>query len=890
MATIGQWIRRLGYLLRRRAHEEELRREMEAHRAQMAEPSSFGNTVRLREEAQDAWGWRWLDDLVHDTRFAWRTLRQSPGFALTAVVTLALGIGVNSAMFSFVNGLLLRPLYEEAGEVVAVYNRSTVPSRGFRGVSYPNYLDIRDATGEIFASLAAVSTVFVGLDVGDGARRTMVSGVTANYFQIFGQPLALGRPFTTDEERSEAEARVAIISFTVWEQRGASPGVLGQTVRINGELFTVIGVTAKGFTGTGIPGPDVWLPLAAHDVLRTASDTWQLTARDAHVLDVVGRLRDGIPLESVAPALDTVARRLEQAFPAANAGYTLEMAAPSRLLFMPGPGSGAIRATLAVLLMIMPAIVLLVACLNLADLLLARGHVRRQELAIRASLGGGRGRLTRQLLTEGLLLALGGGAVGLWLSTWATDALLASLRPVLPVALTLPELDLDWRVLIGTIAFSLVASLVFGGWPAWALTGRVVATDIKRNAGEDSHRPGGTRIGNALVIGQVALSLLLLASGGLFVMSATSAATADPGFRLEGGLLAEIDPSLAGYDEARGRQLQRTLVDRLRSIPGVEAVTIASSFPFSGFNDSHEVALAGAASESTQSIDAVFSVVGRDYARTLGLPMLAGRDFTDAELAPGTSERVAIIDDVLAQRLWPQENALGRLIQFLDADGPEVGQPMRVVGIIPALKHSLGNPRPSAHVYVPLGQHYEGAMTLQLRVAREGSERAMLGTIGRVIREVDDRVPVLRLEEWREHLDSGLEVWLYRVGARVCSAFGGIALLLAVIGVYGVKSYVVSRRTREFGIRIVSGAHPRALLWQVMREGSRTTTIGIGIGLLLALGAGRLLQGFLYGVDSFEPVVLVTAPLILLAASLLASFLPARRATKVDPTVALRSE
>jgi predicted permease len=383
---------------------------------------------------------------------------------------------------------------------------------------------------------------------------------------------------------------------------------------------------------------------------------------------------------------------------------------------------------------------------------------------------------------------------------------------------------------------------------------------------------------------------MLLASGGLFVMSATSAATADPGFRLEGGLLAEIDPSLAGYDEARGRQLQRTLVDRLRSVPGVESVTIASSFPFSGFNDSHEVALAGAASGTTQSIDAVFSVVGRDYARTLGLPILAGRDFNDADLAPGTSERVAIIDDVLAQRLWPEENALGRLIQFLDAVGPEVGQPMRVVGIIPAVKHSLGNPRPSAHVYVPLGQRYESAMTLQLRVAREGSEQAMLGTIGRVIREVDDRVPVLRLEGWREHLDSGLEVWLYRVGARVCSAFGAIALLLAVIGVYGVKSYVVSRRTREFGIRIVAGAHPRALLWQVLREGGRTTVIGIAIGLVLALGAGRLLQGFLYGVDSFEPAVLVTAPLILLAASLLASFLPARRATKVDPTVALRSE
>jgi predicted permease len=889
MAIVGEWIRRLYYLIRRRALEDELRREMEAHRALLDEPRAFGNTLRLRDEARDAWGWMWLDDLAQDTRFALRTLRHSPGFALTAVFTLALGIGVNSGMFSFINGLLLRPLYERSDEVVGVYSRSRAASREYRGVSYPNYVDLREGTTGIFDNLAAFTTEFVGLDVGQGAKRTLASGVTANYFQIFGQPLAFGRPFTPDEERLGADVRVAIISYPISEQRGANPSVLGQTIRVNGEQFTVVGVAAKGFTGTGIPGPEVWLPLGALDAFRTAgaSEARPLSARDAGELGVVGRRRAGIPVESVAPVLATVASRLEQAFPVINGGYTLEMAAPSRLMFFPGPASGALTATLAVVLMVMPAIVLLVACLNLADLLLARGHMRRQELAIRSSLGGGRGRLTRQLITEGLLLALAGGAAGLWLSTWAIDAMLASLRPVLPFALTLPALDLDWRVLVGTVGFSLVASLVFGGWPAWALTGRAVVADLKRHAGEEGHRPGGGRIGNALVIGQVALSLLLLASGGLFLMSAISAATADPGFRLDGGVLAEIDPSLAGYDEARGRQLHLTLVDRLRAVPGVDVVTIGSGFPFTGFGDSRVVAPAGAGSES---VDAVFTVVGRDYARTLGLPMLGGRDFSDAELAAGSPERVAIVDDALAQRLWPKEDALGQLIRFLDEDGPDAGKPMRVVGIIPAVKHSLGNPLPFPHVYVPLGQHYESGMTLQLRVSGEQAERAMLTTVARVIRDVDERVPILLLETWRDHLDGSVDVWLYRAGARVCSAFGGIALLLAVIGVYGVKSYVVSRRTREFGIRIATGAHPRALLWHVLREGARTTTIGIGIGLLLALAAGRILQGVLYGVDGFEPVVLVTAPLILLASSLLASYIPALRATKVDPTVALRSE
>jgi putative ABC transport system permease protein len=494
-------------------------------------------------------------------------------------------------------------------------------------------------------------------------------------------------------------------------------------------------------------------------------------------------------------------------------------------------------------------------------------------------------------VSEGLILALAAGAVGLLLSEWATNALLASLRPVLPVALSLPELDLDWRVLVGTVVSSLFATLLFAAWPAWMLAGRAVATDLTRRAGEERRsRLGGGRIGNALVVGQVALSILLLASGGLFLMSALSAATADPGFRLTGGLLVEVDPGQEGYDEARGRETHLALVDRLRRVPGVDAVTIGSGFPFSSAADSREVAPAGAADARSRAVGAVFNAVGRDYARVLGLPMLGGRDFTDAELSPGASERVAIIDDALAQRLWPGADALGRLIQFADADGPEARQPIRVVGIVPAVKHSLGNPRPFPHVYVPLGQHYQSAMTLQLRIVDENAERAMLATVARAIRGVDERVPILRLETWRDHLDGGFDVWLYRAGARVFSAFGAVALLLAVIGVYGVKSYLLSRRTREFGIRIATGAQPRDLMWQVLREGGRITALGIGTGALLALGAGKLLQGILYGVDAVEPVVLVSASLILAVSSLLASYIPARRATRVDPIVALRSE
>ena len=817
-----------------------------------------------------------LDDLVHDTRFAWRSLRRSPGFALTAIVTLSLGIGVNTSMFTLVNGFLLRPMYERPEEVVAVYGRRTTPDGGYRGVSYLNYIDLREGTASIFANLAASATVFVGLDVGEGVRRALASRVTANYFDLFGVPLALGRPFTGDEARLGVDTHVAIISHGLWQRRGGDRNAIGQSVRINGEQFTVVGVAAEGFTGTGIPGPEVWMPLG-------------IGTRDAHDLSVVGRLQDRASIDAVAAVVATIGRRLEDAFPDVNKGFTFEVSAPSRLMFIPGPGSGAWTGTLAVMLMLMPASVLLVASLNLANLLLARGYMRRREFAIRSGLGGGRGRLARQLLTEGLLLSLAGGAVGLLLSTWATSVLMASLRPVLPIALSFPELDLDWRVLVGTVAFSVMATVVFGAGPAWTVTRRATFADLKSHVGEE-RRPGGIRLGRALVIVQVALSVVLLASGGLFVMSVLSAATADPGFRLAGGVLVEVDPSLAGYDPARSTQAYLALLDRLRTVPGVEAVTIGSSFPFSSMSDSREVAPVGAADAPSTAVDAIFTVVGRDYARVLGLPLLAGRDFSDGELLPGPSERVAIVDDALAQRLWPGDDPLGQLIQFLDEERAATGDAMRVIGIVPALKHSFSNPRPFPHVYVPLGQYPQSAMTLQVRVADETTERAMLDTVADVIRDVDERVPILGRETWRNHVYQGFDVWLYRAGARVFAAFGIIALLLAVIGVYGVKSYVVTRRTREFGIRLATGAPPRALLWQVLWEGGRTTAIGIAIGLLLAVGAGQILQGMLYGVNSIEPVVMVAAPAILLVSSLLASLIPALRATRVDPTVALRAE
>jgi predicted permease len=778
MAMIGEWIRRLGFLLRRQAREDELRREMESHRAEMGEPPAFGNMLRLREEARDAWGWRWLDDLVADARFGWRTLRRSPGFAVAAIVTLALGIGVNIGMFSFVNGLLLRPLYANADDVVVLDTDSTTPSGDeARDFSYPNYRDVQDGTTGIFADLAAHAMDFVGLDAGGGARSALASAVTANYFQVFDAPLARGRAFTAEEERPGSGIRVAIISYQLWEELGAGAEALGRLVRINGEQFTVVGVAARGFAGTSIPGPEVWLPLGVYDVFSGDDGAAAFGSRDAHALGVIGRLRPGISRERAEAAVAAAGRRLEQAFPAVNAGYAIDLSGSTgpRLLFMPGMGQGGLTG-IALLLMLMPLVVLLVACLNLADLLLARGHVRRQELAVRSSLGGGRSRIVRQLLTEGLLLALAAAAIGLWVSTWATRTLIASLRPLLPAAVSLPDVSIDWRVLLGTIAFSLLATLVFGAWPALALTRRAAAADLKRHGGDEGVRPGGLRTGHVLVVAQIALSLLLLASGGLFMMSAIRTAAADPGFPLEGGVIVEVDPALAGYDEARGRQAHLALHDRLRTVPGVEAITLASGFALNGFADDRDVAPAGIPDARSASVSATFTAVGRDYARVLGLPMLGGRDFTEAEMLPGSPEHVAIIDDELAERLWPGEDALGRLIQLIGDEESERVPPVRVVGIIPAVATSRGNP-PSPHVYVPLGQHYQSAMAVQLRLADGKADGAMVAMIARMARDLDERLPIVSVATWQDHVDAGLEALAARAGAGVFAAFGAIARL-----------------------------------------------------------------------------------------------------------------
>ena len=835
--------------------------------------------------------------MFSDLRYGVLMLAKNPGFSAVAILVLALGIGANSAIFSLINAMLLKPLpIERPGELVGIYNEKTTPPGGFRAISYPNYRDLR-ASADGFSSLAAHNVTLVGIGDGTVTRRVFADLVSANYFETFGSTLALGRAFTPAEEEPGANVPVAIVSYAYWEREGRNPDILGDTLRVNGDLLTIVGVAGEGFTGSSVVlGPEVWLPLGLYgstttDIMGDATQT--LAERDNHTLFVFGRLGPGQTPETVAPELEAIAARLEQAYPAENEDRTFGSAPQSRISVSTSPRTDAQFSALSVLVLAMSGVVLLIACLNLANMLLARGATRRREIAIRLSLGGGRGRVVRQLLAEGFVLSAVGGALGLVVAVWAVGLLVTSIVPILPISIAAFDVGVDWRVVTGTLGFCLLGTILFGLGPAWKLTRGDILSDLKQQANADRQRGRGLRSPrNLLVVGQVALSLTLLTAGGLFLRGAVAASTADPGFAFERGLLLETDPSLAGYDEPRGRAIYQALLTRLRSLPGVDAASFASMVPFGAFSEGRTVQPVGPAEIDAQSRGASYTIVGSDYFRSLGLSMLRGREFTDAETQADTPPAVAIVDETLARALWPDGDALGQQIRFRDRSTGGVSDPLSVVGLAPGRRNEIFDQQPTPHVYVPFGWQYRGNMNIHVRLDAPGREaaQAMLQTVRAEVRAFDERLPVLALKTLEDFRADSAGIWVVRAGARVFTTFGALALFLAVIGLYAVKAYVVSRRTREIGIRMALGAGKGDVLWLVLREGILLTVAGLGVGLLLSVGTAQLLASLLYEVSTLDPVVFILAPLVLAAATLLASYLPARRATRVEPMVALRYE
>ena len=875
------------------AVEENLARGMSERDAARAAHRDLGVVSAIKEAHHQADSLYWLDTLLQDLRYGLRMMLNHPGFSTTAIMVLALGIGANSAIFSIINAMLLKPLpIHRPGELVGVYLERTTAPGGYRAFSYLDFQDLREQAAA-FANLAAHNLTLVGIGDGEATRRVFADAVTANYFETFGVPLALGRVFTAAEEQPGANIPVAIVSHDYWAREGRRPDVLGKTILVNAEPLTIVGVAAAGFTGSSVMlRPEVWLPLGLYGTLAAdivGSPSRPLGERDNYTLMVKGRLGPGHSVESVAPELEAVAARLSRAYPATNEDWTLRAAPLPRLNVSPRPTSDGPFAALSALVLGMAGVVLLVACLNLANMLLARGASRRREMAIRLSLGGGRGRVVRQLLTEAFVLSVGGGAVGLLVAAWAAGALVGSIESVLPISVAV-DIGVDWRVLLGTLGFCILGTLLFGLGPAWQLTRGDIVGDLKQQSNPELGRGRGLPAPrDLLIVGQVALSLALLTAGGLFLRGAVAASSADPGFAFERGLLLETDPSLAGYDEVQGRTVYRDLLPRLRALPGVDAVSMASMVPFGSFFESRTVVLVDVDDPGERA--ASFTLVADDYFRALGLSMLRGREFTRAEAEGASGPAAVIVDETLARALWPNADPLGQVVRLRRRDG-EPGDVLTVVGVAPGRRSQIFDQQPTPHVYLPAGAEYRANMNLHVRLAEPGraTATAMLQQVRQSVRGFDARLPILSLQTLEDFRAASADLWAVQAGAGVFSTFGGLALFLAVVGLYGVKSYAVSQRTREIGLRMALGAARADVLRLILREGLVMTGAGLLFGGLLSVATARLLAGLLYEVRTIDPLVFTLAPMLLAGSVLLASYLPARRATRVSPMEALRRE
>ncbi len=834
--------------------------------------------------------------LRQDLTYALRTFARAPAFSGLAVLVIALGVGANVSTFTIANELLFRPLSDRADELVGIYSRDPTTPDSYRLFSYPNYVDIRD-TPDTFAAVAAHTFAMVAFDGATDALkpRALASVVSANYFDTVGVTLAAGRPFALEEERPGSRVPVVIASYARWRRAGRDPAFVGSRLRINADEYTVIGIAPEGFTGAiAFLSPDVYLPLGMFDAVvndRFKNNGRGLDDRANVGLNVVARRNPDRDLAFVSARLVTLSTQMEAAHPAENKDQALSAQPLSRFSAGERPQSNTGLATVAGLLLALSGLVLVVACLNIANMLLARGAARRKELAVRLALGAGRARLVRQLLTESLLLGLAGSALALLVSQWATSALAASLSAALPFNLSW-RLTPDPAVLAATIALAGLATVAFGLGPALRLSRRDVVSDLKDRGsdGAVSGRLLSTR--NLLVVGQVALSLALLTAGGIFARTTVSAAARLPGFSYDRLLFASFDTTLAGMDAARGQAAYVELVERTRQIPGVTSATLASTVPFGNAVEGGRYLRVGASGQPAIPTR-VSRVVGSDYFKTLGIEMVRGREFTILEARSAAAPPVAMVDAAFARQMFGDVDPIGQMIRVAGAPGDaaaSLGVPMEIVGLAPPLTVELLDRRPMPHVYLPFGRHYRASMHAHVRLATGVDPRMAIEAVRREARLVDPRLPVLDLSTFRAFHDSGFELQALRGSAVVFTGLGALALVLSVVGVYGLRSYLVGQRTREIGIRMALGASSGDVMHLILADGLRLTALGIAVGLPLAVLVSLALRSVFVDVGGVDVVVLSIATATLAVAALAAGAIPARRASKVQPLTALRTE
>jgi len=784
-----------------------------------------------------------MSGLLQDLRQAFRLLRKNPWFTLAAASCIALGVGANSATFSFAHALLFRELpVKEPARLVRIFASWTGGTK-YGSFSYPDYADLRDGN-DVFTGLIASSITPFHLSAGDRNERVWGLGASGNYFSELGVTPALGRGFLPEEDKLGAAQPVAVIGHGLWQRRFA------------------------GDPNVGIRA-DIWVPMSMNDQLYPGQ-AW-LTVRGNHSIStVIGRLKAGVTLGQAESASKAIMASLVDQYPKSNKGLSVDVYTLSESGLHPMVRGGFV-AFLSLMFAVVGSILLL-ACANVAGLLLARSVARRKEISLRMALGAGPGRLIRQLMAESMILSLLGGAGGLVLALWLIG-LMKSIRPPsdLPFAI---EAGLDVPVLLFTFAATVVTGVLFGLTPAFASARADLVTALKEGA--PTSRGGASRLRRILVASQIALSFVLLVGAALLVHSLQKARDLDLGFDPENQVVAGLDLILSRYDEAKGRQFMRSLKDRIGNLPGVAAVGFSDGLPLN-FHSQQWGALPEGYQPPTNagnpSIDC--SIVDEDYFQAMGISILQGRGFavTDDAKAPG----VLVINEAFAQRFWPGQNPIGKTVRRGD-------RVHRVIGLVKTGKYFSIGEDPKPFMYMPMREFYRGALILHVRAA--GDPGRLIEGVRGELRQLDPSLPISDLRTMNMAL--GYALMPARLGAAVVSGFALLALFLASVGLYGVVAYFVVEGTREIGIRMAIGASRSNVLYLVVRQGMGTTLIGLGAGLVIAVAVTRLMGTLLYGVSAADPASYLVAILVLSGISLLAALLPARKAARVDPVVALR--
>jgi predicted permease len=826
-----------------------------------------------------------------DLRYALRTLRATPGFTLVVIVTLALGIGANTAIFSLTDQVLLRRLpVKSPDELVLFENPGAFAGRQFNDntFSFPMYRDFRDSN-TVFSGIAArFPTPLTLLDGDHGGAAERVNGelISGNYFDVLGVRAVVGRTLTPDDDRVPGAHPVAVLSHNYWMRRfGGDASVLNRVVTVNGHPFTIVGVAEPGFTGIAVgESPDIMVPIM---MKAEMTPTWNdLDNRRSRWLTLVARLKPGVDMQRAEASMNVLYRQINEQEVKLSEGFTpsfKERFVSKHLFLRPGQkGRSELRAQFSTPILVltgMVGLVLLIACANVANLLLARGAARQKEVAIRLALGAGRAAIVRQRLVESLLLAGAGAGVGLLLAWW-TGGLLLNTLPFEGAARTLSAAP-DARVVAFACGAALCTAVLFGLAPALQSTRPALTSTLKDESGSVVGGTGHARFRKGLVVAQVGLSVLLLAGAALFARSLYNLRALNPGFTPSQLLGFSIDPSLSGYSRERSLAYFQQLQEEMRTVPDVQSSAVSAIPLMTDSRWSSTVRVEGYTPKEGENMSPYVNAIGPGYFATMNQALIAGRDFTVKDVAG--APKVAIINETMAKYFFRDDNPIGHRIGWRRTNTVDI----EIVGVVKDTKMFTLRDKPLRVVYTPLMQEDEiSAATMYVRA--RGDAVTVAAAVRQAALRVDPTLPIFDMKTMTRTVDESL--FVERMVAALSVAFGGLATLLAAIGLYGVMSYSVARRTREIGIRMALGAERTSVLWLVLREVASMVLIGVAVGVPLAVALGRVVQGQLFDLSAQDPAALLAAASILALVAIVAGYLPARRATRVDPMLALRYE